>query len=175
MLREAKNAGFETTGAWFRRRYVFRVGGHVAARGLTAAQVEAARAAQETGAVPVLDVDMRRYWWCRGRFWWEDDGLDADDVHALVFERERRNARRLERAHAVVAAEALPERPRRGPIRREVRQLVFERDGGRCVECGADFDLQYDHVIPVALGGADTAENLQLLCAPCNQRKGASL
>jgi 5-methylcytosine-specific restriction endonuclease McrA len=30
-------------------------------------------------------------------------------------------------------------------------------------------------VIPVALGGASTLENLQVLCAPCNQRKGATL
>jgi 5-methylcytosine-specific restriction endonuclease McrA len=52
---------------------------------------------------------------------------------------------------------------------------VFRRDGGRCVECGSDFDIQYDHVIPVALGGANTVENLQILCAPCNQRKGGRL
>jgi 5-methylcytosine-specific restriction endonuclease McrA len=52
---------------------------------------------------------------------------------------------------------------------------VFERDGGRCVECGSRFDLQYDHVIPVALGGASTVQNLQILCAPCNQTKGDSL
>ncbi|WP_093146758.1 HNH endonuclease [Saccharopolyspora antimicrobica] len=44
-------------------------------------------------------------------------------------------------------------------------ERVFERDGGRCVECGTDFEIQYDHVIPVALGGSSTEENLQLLCA----------
>jgi 5-methylcytosine-specific restriction endonuclease McrA len=52
---------------------------------------------------------------------------------------------------------------------------VFERDGGRCVECGSGFDIQYDHVIPLALGGANTVQNLQILCAPCNQAKGATL
>ena len=56
-----------------------------------------------------------------------------------------------------------------------MRLAVWERDGGRCTECGTDFDLQYDHVIPVALGGATTAENLQLLCGPCNRRKGAAI
>ena len=39
----------------------------------------------------------------------------------------------------------------------------------------SNFDLQYDHVLPVALGGATTIENLQLLCADCNRRKSDSL
>jgi hypothetical protein len=56
-----------------------------------------------------------------------------------------------------------------------MRRAVWERDGRRCVECGSQFDLQYDHIIPLALGGAHTIENLQLLCSTCNQKKGASI
>jgi 5-methylcytosine-specific restriction endonuclease McrA len=85
----------------------------------------------------------------------------------------RRARRTLERAHAALAGEAL--QPRREPIPRAVRLAVFERDGGRCVECGSAFEIQYDHVIPVALGGAATVENLQILCATCNRAKGAAL
>ena len=56
-----------------------------------------------------------------------------------------------------------------------MKQFVFARDGGRCRQCGAINDLQFDHVISVALGGGSSADNLQLLCGPCNRRKGAGL
>jgi 5-methylcytosine-specific restriction endonuclease McrA len=56
-----------------------------------------------------------------------------------------------------------------------VKQFVFARDGGRCKQCGSTVELQFDHIIPVALRGGSTADNLQLLCGPCNRRKGAGL
>lgn len=56
-----------------------------------------------------------------------------------------------------------------------VRQMVWRRDGGRCVQCGADVNLHFDHIIPVAKGGATTVENIQILCAPCNLSKGARI
>ncbi len=65
--------------------------------------------------------------------------------------------------------------PRREPIPDEVKREVYRADGGRCVNCGSAELLQFDHIIPVTMGGASTVENLQLLCAPCNRAKGASL
>ncbi len=70
------------------------------------------------------------------------------------------------------AAEA---EPRRAHIARETRLAVYTRDGGRCTECGSGFELQYDHVIPHALGGGDGVDNLQLLCGDCNRSKGCQL
>ena len=124
--------------------------------------------------VALHDAGRRRYWLFEDRVYWEDDGLSAGDVRALVRERELRARRRLERAHVLAAAGAEPG-PRRRWIPRELRIAVWQRDGGACADCGSRFDLQYDHVIPVALGGASTLENLQVLCARCNQRKGAAL
>jgi HNH endonuclease len=66
-------------------------------------------------------------------------------------------------------------RPRRQPIPAHVRQAVWERDGGRCVDCGATEDLEYDHVIPVVRGGANTAANIDLRCQFHNRSKGARI
>ncbi|HEV7345488.1 MAG TPA: HNH endonuclease [Devosia sp.] len=54
-----------------------------------------------------------------------------------------------------------------------LRKLVLERDAYRCQQCGDHHDLHIDHVFPESKGGATTAENLQVLCGPCNLRKGA--
>jgi 5-methylcytosine-specific restriction endonuclease McrA len=167
VLREAKNVRFDRRF----RRYVLMLGETPVAAWRRRA-FRALQARQDEHPVPLARVDERTYWAFERRVYWEDAGLTADDLLALVRERQRRAARALERAHAALAGERTEARP---PIPRDVRLAVFERDGGRCVECGSRFDIQYDHVIPVALGGASTAENLQILCAPCNRTKGAAL
>ena len=173
MLREVKDARFERRFGIFGRRYLLLEGRTPATvtwrrRGFAAIQLE-----QDVRPVALFTRAGRTYWAFEQRILWEDDGLAGDDVLALVRQRERRARRTLEHAHAALAGEAAEQRRR--PIPRAVRLAVFERDSGRCVECGSSFEIQYDHVIPVALGGAGTIENLQILCAPCNQAKGAAL
>jgi 5-methylcytosine-specific restriction endonuclease McrA len=176
MLREAKNAAWTPAGRWWRRRIVFTAGRLIAARGLRPAEHADLEAEQRDTAVAVLEAPGgRTYWWCMGRFFWEDDGLSPDDVFALVYERNHRAERRLARAHQTVALGQAPPAPRRETIPRDVRRSVWERDGGTCVQCGDAFELQFDHIIPIALGGATTVENLQVLCGPCNRTKGAAI
>ncbi len=78
----------------------------------------------------------------------------------------RRNTQLLGQRHT----QATP--MHRKTIPNRVKQFVWNRDGGRCVECDSNQRLEYDHIIPLALGGSDTERNLQLLCELCNRSKG---
>ena len=60
-------------------------------------------------------------------------------------------------------------------ISQSVKDKVWNRDGGRCIECGSNEDLEFDHIIPHSKGGANTYRNIQLLCEPCNRSKSAKL
>ena len=67
-----------------------------------------------------------------------------------------------------------PPHPRSGVTKR-VRYQVLERDGWRCVYCGAtaeDDRLVVDHLQPVADGGTDDPDNLVTACETCNLGKG---
>ena len=60
-------------------------------------------------------------------------------------------------------------------IPKNIRRMVIERDGPRCVYCGVDLlteEIQLDHVIPESKGGATNYDNLQVTCAKCNREKG---
>jgi 5-methylcytosine-specific restriction endonuclease McrA len=52
-------------------------------------------------------------------------------------------------------------------------KALMESQSGKCVYCLCDIRLsfQVDHIVPVALGGANDKVNLQLLCKPCNLDK----
>lgn len=63
----------------------------------------------------------------------------------------------------------------REPIPEGVRLFVWQRDKGRCVRCGSQKRLEYDHIIPVIAGGSNTERNIQLLCERCNRSKGATV
>ena len=58
----------------------------------------------------------------------------------------------------------------------DVKRAVWERDKGRCTfvsdtgrRCDAPGDLEFDHVDPVARGGAATVGRMRLLCRAHNQ------
>lgn len=64
----------------------------------------------------------------------------------------------------------------------KVRRRLFHRAGGRCQyrdpihqrKCISNFQLQVDHVIPLALGGANIESNLRILCGIHNRSEAES-
>ena len=52
---------------------------------------------------------------------------------------------------------------KRSIIPDEVKLFVFNRDEGKCISCGSKENLQFDHIIPIAKGGSNSEENVQLL------------
>lgn len=45
---------------------------------------------------------------------------------------------------------------------------VRERDGCRCVKCGATEDLETHHIRPLSRGGTTTKSNLMTICKDCH-------
>jgi hypothetical protein len=177
MLRRDTSARFEKSGFALFARYRFHAGSLESARTWNLAAAGAVlRAQQETPSALLTDAASRRTWWMfRDEFYWEDEGYGEREVKALILERLTQKDRRLQRAVALMEQTEALDSPARAPIPDEVKVFVWQRDSGRCVKCGSNQRLEFDHVIPVSLGGANTARNLQLLCETCNRSKGAAI
>jgi 5-methylcytosine-specific restriction endonuclease McrA len=92
----------------------------------------------------------------------------------LLLERhaKRRGLVKNPRKQPVVPRQARAEPPDRY-VPAAVRRAVWKRDGGRCQwplegggVCGSTHRIEFDHIQPVAKGGASTVENGRLLCRP---------
>ena len=66
-----------------------------------------------------------------------------------------------------------------GPARKQpskgIKEALFDKQKGKCMYCGRKMTIRYlhtDHKIPVIRDGSNSMSNLQLLCSPCNGRKG---
>jgi hypothetical protein len=110
-------------------------------------------------------------WSYNGIFHLVDSWTESDE-HRFVFKF---------RLEAVEGEEDLtlppPDRPEpRRIIPTSVKLEVWKRDGGKCVVCGANDELHFDHDLPFALGGTSiTAANVHLLCARHNIEKSDSI
>lgn len=57
-------------------------------------------------------------------------------------------------------------------MKRRLKRLLIERDGRKCALCGQTREITIDHIEPIIRGGNNDLDNLQLLCMPCNTKKG---
>ena len=64
---------------------------------------------------------------------------------------------------------------KRYSIPKNIKNEVWNRDSGKCTQCGSNQKLEFDHIIPVSKGGANTYRNIQLLCESCNRSKSAKI
>jgi 5-methylcytosine-specific restriction endonuclease McrA len=61
-----------------------------------------------------------------------------------------------------------------GKLSPNIRHKLIGLQRGKCACCRADLKkikMNLDHIMPLALGGAHSDENVQLLCQPCNNQK----
>lgn len=104
----------------------------------------------------------------------EQNGIEEIHLRALRLLVERLERRRFGApANESKKASAPARRSRHIPAR--VRRLVFERDGARCTHvddagqrCRATHRLEFHHLVPFALRGEHTPDNLTLRCAAHN-------
>lgn len=112
----------------------------------------------------------------RDDWYWADSDLSEEDISAVLKARKVRRDASIQRAKSISQLDETPRKEsRRVGIPEDLRLLVWQRDSGKCAKCGSTSELQFDHIIPIALGGATSEENLQVLCGPCNRSKGASV
>ncbi len=129
-----------------------------------------------------FQLDYKIYWLFEDKLYKDSEGLTPEDVKALLITRKKQQQSRINRAKTIAES---PTSTRYTPtsggkglrtaIPDDVKLLVWQRDHGRCVKCGSNSELQFDHIIPLSLGGADTPENLQILCGRCNRAKSNSI
>jgi hypothetical protein len=63
-------------------------------------------------------------------------------------------------------------KPRTRVIPTEIKKIVWERDKGKCVICGATDELHFDHDLPYSKGGTSiSAVNVKILCKRHNLSK----
>jgi len=100
-----------------------------------------------------------------------EDVIDA----AAEFYLERKDPDRRKETFARKPRAGLSDHSRRVP--QSVRSAVWKRDDGRCSfvsksgqRCSARGGLEFDHIVPWAVGGrSDAVENIRLLCRAHNQ------
>jgi hypothetical protein len=64
-----------------------------------------------------------------------------------------------------------PKRAARGKFSPKTIQRIFERDGWRCVRCGASSDLESKphHIVYKSAGGLGTEDNGATTCRACHR------
>jgi len=127
------------------------------------AAVEYKKAKAKPERVQVYEKISQGIWCDRGRY---------ELIDAKIISDGKRNVFRffLRPARTPRAKEPFLRQTRIIPTK--VKVEVWKRDRGKCVICGANENLHFDHDVPFSKGGSSiTAKNVRLLCARHNLTK----
>ncbi|MDR0866587.1 MAG: HNH endonuclease [Candidatus Symbiothrix sp.] len=92
-------------------------------------------------------------------------------IRKEILEEERKKQLRRQVKKELIDSGKILQREKRTPIPQDIQDRVWIRDSGKCVMCGSNESLEFDHIIPFSKGGANTYRNIQLLCEKCNREK----
>ena len=118
-----------------------------------------------------INEEGKRFWMFQDNFYMEDEGLTEVEVKALILETENKKKKRIQKAVSLMEQVKDMPNEKRETIPENVKIYVWRRDEGKCVKCGSQKNLEYDHDIPVSKGGGNTARNIRILCERCNREK----
>lgn len=143
-------------------------GGRLTQNGLFHRAAQACKAGQRTPErVRVYEKIKQGIWSYNGVFHLIDSWLEAIDGRK-VFKFKLVAVEGEEDFSVPIPSHSKPRRI----IPTWVKLEVWKRDGGKCIKCGSDQDLHFDHIIPWSKGGSSsTPDNIQLLCGKHNLQK----
>jgi hypothetical protein len=103
----------------------------------------------------------------------EEEALEFEKemIRKEILEEERKKQLRRQVKKELIDSGKILQREKRTPIPQDIQDRVWIRDSGKCVMCGSNESLEFDHIIPFSKGGANTYRNIQLLCEKCNREK----
>jgi hypothetical protein len=103
------------------------------------------------------------------------DGCTEDEMKVLIKHHYYKDQKKFKKIQKEIelfeSLDTKIEVSSREPIPETVRFSVWRRDEGKCVQCGSNKNLEFDHIIPFSQGGSNTERNIQLLCEKCNRIK----
>ena len=126
---------------------------------------------------PDLHKERGREWYerrkehvrARSRAWQQDN---KERAYERVKNWKQNNPDRLKK---IKLRSAHKRRSAFGTLSRDITDRLFEQQKGLCACCGTSLrgGFHLDHILPLALGGTNTDDNVQLLTPTCNLKKGA--
>ena len=101
----------------------------------------------------------------------KDDSLSNYELFQILLEKELKDPNQNFKKTPSVNGEMRSGHPVKRPSRyipKDVKRAAYI---GKCNNCNSRYNLEYDHRVKFSHGGNNQAENIQLLCRACNQRK----